>query len=170
MPSLSLRSARRSRAILLLAVVSAVVAFGCGRDTGGARVVDVDMVELGFRPDHVTVEAGETVRFRFHNRDRVDHEAVIGDLRVQAEHAAHIDDPDAVHDHDHGVMTGVVAPGRTVEVTFTASRPATLVIACHLDGHYAAGMRAVLEVTGDPVPVDDTEPVDVGPDGHQHLH
>ncbi len=107
------------------------------------RTVDVNMVDIGFAPAALSVNAGETVKFVFHNTGKVDHEAIIGDETVQS-------------DHEQKMMAGgqgmemsdansvTVKPGATGELTYTFAGAGQTVIGCHELGHYAAGMKVAV--------------------------
>ena len=55
-------------------------------NSNGEPVVKVTMTDMAFSPSTITVKAGETVHFQFHNSGAVIHEAVFGDEADQ-EHA-----------------------------------------------------------------------------------
>jgi len=110
------------------------------------RVVEVEMRDVSFSPDRLTVARGETVTFRFHNTGSQVHEAVIGD------EAAQMTEEEAMAHAGGGGMGmhgGVeVAPGATGQLTYTFDKTGELLIGCHEPGHYAAGMKATLSVSG----------------------
>lgn len=131
-----------------LAVFAAVLlAAACGSssdDTGtaavdGARTIEIEMRDIAFAPDTITVAAGEEVRFVFHNTGKVDHDAFIGDEMAQADHADEMnDDGDMHHGDDEDAVT--VEPGETGTLTYTFDAGDDVLIGCHQPGHYAAGM------------------------------
>ncbi len=132
-------------AVVLAAVAVAVTLSATGGTGDGPpvdRVVEVGMSEFAYVPANVVVEAGQRVRFVFHNDGVVVHEAVIGDARAQEEHARGM----ASH-QSHGEAAAVdVAPGDTASLVFFFDRPGELVIGCHEPGHYQSGMRGTVEV------------------------
>jgi uncharacterized cupredoxin-like copper-binding protein len=97
---------------------------------------------LRFAPDSFTVRAGETVAFEITNLGSVPHEFVIGDASEQLAHeremasGAMAAEPNAVD----------VAAGQTARLVYTFSQPGSVEIACHVAGHYAAGMRGTITV------------------------
>ena len=80
-------------ATLTLSMLSACAddANDVGGDTltvdDGLPVIEVEMTDMAFAPASIDVKADETVRLRFHNSGLTVHEAVIGDLAFQEEHA-----------------------------------------------------------------------------------
>jgi uncharacterized cupredoxin-like copper-binding protein len=131
-----------------LALVVAASLSACSSAAGApaARTVAVTIHYSHFSPPHLSVAAGQTVRFTIRNADPIDHEFILGDQSVQDREEA---GTDRIHD---GPMPGMVsAPaGTTVSTVVTLPRhPAqpSLIYACHLPGHYAYGMRGSLQVT-----------------------
>lgn len=140
---------------LLTAAAAAIflVAAACGGDDGekGAaggeadRTVEIEMVDIAFKPNQLSVKAGETIRFVFPNRGEIEHEAVIGDEEAQAAHK------EGVHGGGYGGSKQAprveVFPGETGELTHTFEKPGQLLIGCHEPGHYDAGMRVDITVS-----------------------
>jgi Uncharacterized copper-binding protein len=144
--------------ILIAAAVAVLVTAACGRggeEQGGAapsRTVEVDMVELAFRPATFTAQAGDRIRFLFRNRGSIRHDAFIGDTAAQAEHEREMRQGEKKghggghgSDDDENALT--LDPGKTGELTYTFERAGTVEIGCHQPGHYAAGMKTAVTVT-----------------------
>jgi uncharacterized cupredoxin-like copper-binding protein len=108
------------------------------------RTVDVDMVDVGFRPAELTAHMGDTVRFVFHNRGKVKHEALFGDAAVQD---AHEKEMGAMGASGHSMMTNEVDPGSSRTINYTFDKLGTTLIGCHETGHYAAGMKITVTVS-----------------------
>jgi uncharacterized cupredoxin-like copper-binding protein len=118
--------------------------------------VDINMVDIAYEPSTVEVQAGETVRFVFHNEGATLHDAFIGDAAAQADHAREMRIVTAdSHPMGEGTMAhasadgsaGInVAPSETGEITYTFDQPGTLEIGCHEPGHYEAGMKVAVTV------------------------
>lgn len=86
------------------------------------------------------------MRFEIVDRGALAHEFVIGDIAEQRAHDKEMAAmPDMPMDDPNGVS---VAPGKTATLIWTFTRPATLQYACHVPGHYAAGMVGQLNVHG----------------------
>jgi uncharacterized cupredoxin-like copper-binding protein len=137
---------------LLVATIIALVTAACGGDDGGSqdaartRTVEIDMVDTAFEPGALPVGRGEKVRFLFHNRGKVPHDAFIGDPEEQAEHQGEMRKAEGGH-HMSGRKNAVtVKPGKTGALTRTFNEAGTVEIGCHQPGHYAAGMRITVTV------------------------
>jgi len=77
-----------------------------------------------------------------HNADPIDHEFILGDDEVQR---VHEEGTEAHHPARPGEMS--VAPGETSVTIYTfPTVPTTLLLGCHLPGHYGYGMRADVRV------------------------
>jgi uncharacterized cupredoxin-like copper-binding protein len=142
------------RAILVVAAaVVAVVGSACGGghedqvSSAAARTVNIDMEDIAFQPTTFTAQRGERVRFVFHNRGQLPHDAFIGDAQAQAEHEREMrqgdDDTHGMHGDGKGIT---VEPGKTGKLTYTFDRTGTFEIGCHQPGHYAAGMKVAVTV------------------------
>jgi uncharacterized cupredoxin-like copper-binding protein len=115
--------------------------------TGGA--VDVAMDEFSFTPAKFTVKKGTAVRFHFVNHGKVEHEAVVGDMDAQMEHAAEMGN--GGH-HDEAMGEGAtpeieLEPGKAGTLDYTFDQPGEFLIGCHVPGHWDAGMKATITVT-----------------------
>jgi uncharacterized cupredoxin-like copper-binding protein len=136
---------RRTR--LLVPLLLMLPLAGCaGRAAAGPPPVLVQQVTIQwsrFHPSTFDFAAGTTVRFVIHNTDPIDHEFILGSRAVQdhIEHTAH-------PDHDGSVPGQISVPaGTTVETTYTFGRPGTVLLGCHIPGHYGYGMRGSVRVT-----------------------
>ena len=141
----------RVNAVLLAVLAAALVACG-GGDDGTAtadRTVEIDMVDTAFKPRTVEVAAGESVRFVFHNKGKVAHDAFIGDSAAQRDHEREMQEAEEGGHGGHGADEEdavTVDPGRTKELVHTFDRSGTYEIGCHQPGHYGAGMKVTVEV------------------------
>ena len=144
------------RRIVGAVALVAIVAAGCA-DKNSARTaagtattqVEITMTDNAYSPTAVTVPKGEKVVFKFTNSGSVEHEAIIGDTSVQDDHAQEMMDGHSMSGMggDASDRTVTVKPGKTAEVTTTFDAAGTLIIGCHVPGHYEAGMKAMLKVT-----------------------
>lgn len=100
------------------------------------RTVDITIHHSRFLPANIEVAPGTTVRFVLHNTDPIDHEFIVGDEQVQARH-------ETGTEAHHGAIPGEVSvpAGGEASTAYMFSEPGTLLIGCHLPGHYAYGMR-----------------------------
>lgn len=168
---------RRDRATLIVAVLAlgALAVAACGGDSGdnsattGTRTVDIEMRDISYSPNTVDVKAGETVRFVFHNKGKIRHDAFLGDEAAQAAHEMEMRQGESsttmkmdgsstsmemgagTTAMERGDMTSsggiTVEPGRTGELTHTFEAGDELLIGCHEAGHYAAGMKITVNVS-----------------------
>jgi uncharacterized cupredoxin-like copper-binding protein len=127
---------------LLLAYALASLAAACAPAVAGPgeRTVTITIHHSAFAPAFLRTIPGETVRFVVRNTDPIDHEFIIGDEAVQD---AHESGTEAYHPPRPGEIT--VPAGETVETTYTFGDE-RLIFGCHIPGHYAYGMRGLIEV------------------------
>jgi uncharacterized cupredoxin-like copper-binding protein len=132
---------RVALALLALAVTPACVA---GASAGEDSVV-ITIHHSRFEPQRLSFEAGETIRFVIRNDDPIDHEFILGDDAVQDRHEVGRDR------HHHGAVPGEVSvpAGATSVTTYKFEDPGTLILGCHLPGHFDYGMRATVVVSED---------------------
>lgn len=116
---------------------------------GDATAIDrtIEMTALDsmrYQPDQLTVQSGETVRIVLTNAGKIRHELLIGDQEEQREHAEIMKQhADMVHDDPNGVT---VEAGETKELIWRFGAPGQIEFACHVPGHYEAGMRAQVTI------------------------
>lgn len=92
----------------------------------------------------IQVKPGETVRFVVTNTGRIKHEFAIGTREEQLEHAEMMASmPDMKHEEGNVVS---LEPGEARELIWQFGKAGTVEIACHLSGHYEAGMKARINV------------------------
>lgn len=106
------------------------------------RIIAVKATEFSFIPSTMTVKAGETVRFQVTNTGTVEHEFVLGTKREQIAHDKEMaEHPNMKMDDPNGVALPV---GKTRSLVWKFTKPMTIQYACHMPGHYAAGMYGKL--------------------------
>jgi uncharacterized cupredoxin-like copper-binding protein len=113
------------------------------------RVIEVNVDnDLAFEPADFEVATGEVITFRITNTGDIEHEFVLGDEEAQDEMAEMMDSGD---DHAHsGEMSNAVTihGGETAELTWRFTTPGTVLIGCHVPGHYESGMTGTVTVSG----------------------
>lgn len=117
-----------------------------GKAEDVVRTIHVEARDIAFDPRSVEVAPGETVRIVIRNTGKLEHEFVLGDGHEQEGHAEEMMKMGSggMHMHDNAVT---VPAGETREVVWSfPSGPATLQYACHVLGHYAAGMVGEIKV------------------------
>lgn len=133
----------RSLGITLFLITASLALAACGAPASPPQTVEVTLTEFGIQSTLTTFQAGQTYQFVVTNGGTVNHEFVIFPAGALME--GH-DMQSSEHD-----MTGALlhipqdelAPGATVtvEYTFALAHPlGALEFACHLPGHYEAGM------------------------------
>ena len=118
-------------------------AFGSAGDPSEAdRTIEVAAVDpLKFQPPALKVEQGETVTFEVSNDGSTDHEFVLGDAAYQQGHGAQMGGMG--HSEGNGVF---LSPGDSDSVTWTFDQPGEVLFACHVNGHFEAGMFGRIQV------------------------
>ncbi len=104
--------------------------------------------DFTFSPSAIDISAGETITFVVSNRGNLPHDFTLGDAKTQDTHDAEMAEMMAsgqmmAHDDANAV---VLEPGETKELTWRFSEEGTFLIGCHQPGHYAAGMKATIDV------------------------
>lgn len=95
--------------------------------------------------DTKTFLVGVPVTFVITNTGAADHEFYLGDEAAQVAHEAEMMANGGMsHDDPEGIA---VAPGETRELVHTFTKAGMTLAACHVAGHYAAGMMTQLTVT-----------------------
>lgn len=114
----------------------------------GVEVIEVEMIEFGYVPETIEIEAGVPVILRLVNNGKLPHEAMIGDAHMQEEFASagDHDDGQAESDHHDDVMATLVEPGETEDLEVVIDEPGEWFMACHLIGHYEQGQIATINV------------------------
>lgn len=104
---------------------------------------------MSFSPSTIRVEKGEAVRFVIKNVGELQHSFTLGTPSSQRQHEKEIQGMElermASHmaDDPNGL---VVQPGETGTLTWRFTSPETVQFACHIPGHYPAGMKGSIKV------------------------
>ena len=95
---------------------------------------------LQIEPAQMSVKAGEPVKFVVSNSGATDHEFFLGDAAAQDAHEQEMMSMGGMmHDDANGIS---VKPGETKELTFTFPSAGAFIAGCHVNSHYATGMKA----------------------------
>ncbi len=147
---------RYPRALGALTVAVVLIVPACGSDSAssaGSKTIEVSMTDNEFTPNSFEIAKGEEVTFRFTNDGSIDHEAILGSEAEQADHEAEMMDDGSgggMDGMDHGGSDSeaiTVKPGDTETLTHTFEDTGTVILGCHVPGHYDAGMKATITVT-----------------------
>lgn len=151
---------RLSRLALVPAAVLLVAACSTGRaptpssvpvasasgEQAAVQTVEVKLSDsLRMDPATMTFRAGQPIHFVVTNMGSTNHEFYLGDEGAQMEHDGEMGGMTGMtHDEAHGIG---VMPGETKALDYTFAEPGTYQAGCHVNGHYAAGMKAAITVT-----------------------
>lgn len=109
------------------------------------RTIKITALDIKYDKPEIAVKAGETVKFVVTNAGKLKHEFIIGNVQEQRQHAEMMKQmPGMVHE-DANTLT--LEPGETKSLVWQFTKTGALEIACHVPGHYEAGMRGKVTVT-----------------------
>ena len=110
-----------------------------------SRTIKITTLDtMRYDKKNIQAKPGETIRFVVTNTGKIKHEFAIGTREEQLEHAAMMASmPDMKHEEGNVVS---LEPGETRELIWQFGKAGTVEIACHLPGHYEAGMKARVNV------------------------
>ena len=109
------------------------------------RIIRITALDIRFDKTQLSARSGETVRFIVTNKGRLTHEFTIGDAKEQAEHEKEMQRMDGkVMPDEPNAMT--LKPGETKTLIWTFGPKQVVEFACHVPGHYAAGMMGKISV------------------------
>ncbi len=103
------------------------------------HTIKITAMDIRFDKVRLHVRAGETVRFIVTNKGQLTHEFIIGDARKQAEHEQEMQKMAGMvmPDESNGIT---LKPGQTKTLIWTFGQKGEVEFACHVPGHFAAGM------------------------------
>ena len=132
---------------LMVLVVAVLAACGGGAASGGSPVqVQVTLTDFKIDSSLTTFSTGVPYHFVVVNKGAVAHEFVI----MPPEQGTQGSETQLPSTALAGIMGKDLAAGatKTLDYTFTQAAPASgLEFACHLPGHYEAGMHTLITVT-----------------------
>jgi len=132
----------KSRLFVFPFFLLAILAFAqaCGTK---ASVVKVTLGDYTVDMSPATVPAGTPVKFEITNKGKEDHEFVI-------EKADQPNKPLTAEISGKTIKSEIedIAPGKTVTLEWTFAEPGSYQVACHIEGHFEAGMKTTFTVTG----------------------
>lgn len=110
------------------------------------RIIFIRALDIRFKPNHVTVNRGETVRFVVTDDGKLDHEFVIGNATLQAVHEKEMQAMAGQSMHDDDANAISLRPGQTKSLVWTFTKTGVTEYACHMPGHFAAGMVGTIAI------------------------
>lgn len=110
-----------------------------------SRTIKISTLDtMRYSKENIQARPGETVRFLVTNTGKIKHEFAIGTREEQLEHAEMMASmPDMKHEEGNAVT---LEPGESRELIWQFGKAGAVEIACHLPGHYEAGMKARVSV------------------------
>lgn len=134
--------------LLLVACSTGGLAASLG-SAADPRVMSIGLLDFRFEPATIDVRLGETVRIIAVNRSDLPHELFIGTSAEQDQHhALHASAGPEMQDGLDDGSTGIYVPARgTAQFTHRFDHDGEVLMACHLVGHFEAGMFGVIRVT-----------------------
>ncbi len=139
-----------------------------GHDHGGAafsfghpspdatpdRVITINAMDsMRYDPSEITVKAGSVVKFVVTNKGEIAHAWAIDTVAEQKEHEegmANVEMDNMMSHMDNEPNGFVLKPGETKSLIWTFTKGGDIQYACHLPGHYDAGMHGAVNVSGGP--------------------
>ena len=115
--------------------------------SAGATRIEVRLTDaLRIEPATISAKAGQPVTFVVTNGGSTNHEFFVGDEAAQTKHGQEMAGMGGMA-HDEAMGIGV-SPGQTKELTVTFRSAGSMLAGCHVNGHYSAGMKATIYITG----------------------
>lgn len=106
--------------------------------------------QMTFSPERMEVQAGETVRFVVENVGSVQHSFTLATPAGQEAHEKEMQgmSQEKLAGHMQQDPTGIVVqPGETKTLTWRFAQGGPVQFACHIPGHYSAGMKGRIGVS-----------------------
>lgn len=118
-----------------------------GKAATVTRTVAVDMTDaMRFIPARIAVKQGETIRFVVKNSGKVKHEMVLGTEKELKEHYEAMKKNPEMEHADENMVT--VQSGKSGEIIWHFTKAGKVNFACLQPGHYGAGMKGAVAVSG----------------------
>jgi len=116
-----------------------------GKISDVKRIIKISAMDnMRYDQNSINVRAGETIRFIVTNTGKLRHEFSIGDSEEQVKHAKMMKAMPNMNHKDPNTIS--LAAGETGELLWKFSESSDIEIACHVAGHYEAGMKADIRV------------------------
>jgi uncharacterized cupredoxin-like copper-binding protein len=141
-----LQAKSKWRAVIPLLLLAAMVLSACGGSSGTPSPVKVTvtLTEFKITSSLDTFQVNVPYHFVVTNQGSVEHE-----FYIMPPESAQISQDQVKQDALAGIPAAQLQPGQTatLDYTFTkAAPPGTLEFACHLPGHFEAGMHLAITV------------------------
>ncbi len=100
--------------------------------------------ERRFHPGSLSVTQGDTVRFIVTNNSQIPHAFVIATAQGQQDYQQMMERMPSMPQEGNNAVT--IKPGESRTLVWQFSHPGTMQFACHMPGHFAAGMVGTINV------------------------
>lgn len=118
-----------------------------GKAAKVTRTITVDMTDaMRFTPARIAAKQGETIKFVVKNSGKVRHEMVLGTEKELKEHYEAMKKNPEMEHADENMVT--VQPGKSGEIIWQFTKAGKVNFACLQPGHYDAGMKGAVAVSG----------------------
>ena len=131
----------RIAAAIGVGLLAAGVVFQLGFGGERIRTVEIEIHYSHFDPEHITVTAGQAVRFVLVNADPIDHEWIVGDDALHQRHRTGTEPSHGARPTEQTILAG-----QRIETIVTFDTPGELTYICHLPRHEAYGMKGTVTV------------------------
>jgi uncharacterized cupredoxin-like copper-binding protein len=109
-----------------------------GDATKPARVIEIEMSEMAYKPSQIEVKRGEQIRFVVRNAGTEDHEFLLATTRENLAHAEVMKKhPHMEHDEPNGVR---LAPQKSAEILWKFTHAGSFEYSCLIPDHRDYGM------------------------------
>ena len=114
------------------------------------RTIEVEANDrMEFSPATISVEKGETIRFVIKNAGQLQHSFTLATPAAQEAHEKEMKGMpmDQMASHMEGDPNGIVVQGgKTGSLTWRFTKAMDVEFACHIPGHYDAGMKGRIDI------------------------
>jgi uncharacterized cupredoxin-like copper-binding protein len=118
-----------------------------GKASKVTRTITVDMTDaMRFSPANITAKQGETIKFVVKNSGKIKHEMVLGTEKELKDHYEVMKKHPEMEHADENMVT--VEPGKSGEIIWQFTQSGKVNFACLQPGHYDAGMKGAVAVSG----------------------
>lgn len=130
-------------------VVTVLLLTACGAQQGDSNEVAITMTDFGIESSRTSFEVGVPYHFTVTNNGAINHELMIMPPLTQDQMGMGMN-MDAMDKMALAMIEAdMMTPGKTMSLDYTFTEPAmagSLEFACHVEGHYEAGMSLPITV------------------------
>lgn len=130
--------------IVGLSAIFILLLAACGAQGSDSNEVTITLTDFGMESSRTSFEVGVPYRFTVTNNGAINHEIMIMAPLTEMQMSMDMD----MEEMDEMALAMIeedeLTPGATMTLDYTFTEPApagTLEFACHVEGHYVAGMK-----------------------------